>query len=71
MPDDYADLALALLDWLPVQNKAKVRVFDHHLSENAAVEALHSLDVVCTLRERMAFPGTLIDRLPNLKLITA
>jgi len=26
--------------------------------------------VVCTLRERMAFPRTLIERLPNLKLIT-
>ncbi len=26
--------------------------------------------MVCTLRERMAFPRTLIERLPNLKLIT-
>jgi phosphoglycerate dehydrogenase-like enzyme len=68
--DDYAALALALADWSPVQNRADVTVFDRHLSEDEAVQALQSFDAVCTLRERMAFPRTLIDRLPNLKLIT-
>jgi phosphoglycerate dehydrogenase-like enzyme len=68
--DDYAALARALADWSPVQNRADVTVFDRHLSEDEAVEALRSFDAVCTLRERMAFPRTLIERLPNLKLIT-
>ena len=31
-------------------------VFDHHLSENEAVQALQPFDVICTLRERTAFP---------------
>ncbi|QAY96152.1 hydroxyacid dehydrogenase [Methylovirgula ligni] len=68
--DDYARVALDLADWSPVRSRAEVTAFDRHLSEDEAVEALESFDVVCTLRERMAFPRTLIERLPNLKLIT-
>jgi phosphoglycerate dehydrogenase-like enzyme len=68
--DDYARVALDLADWSPVQTKADVTVFDRHLSEDEAAEALQPFDVVCTLRERMAFPSTLIERLPNLKLMT-
>jgi D-isomer specific 2-hydroxyacid dehydrogenase, catalytic domain/D-isomer specific 2-hydroxyacid dehydrogenase, NAD binding domain len=68
--DDYAHAALEVADWSPVKKKAEVTVFDRHLSEDEAVETLHPFDLVCTLRERMAFPRTLIERLPNLKLIT-
>ena len=68
--DDYPRLALKLADWSPVQSRAEVTVFDRHLSEDEAAEALQPFDVICTLRERMAFPRTLIERLPSLKLIT-
>jgi phosphoglycerate dehydrogenase-like enzyme len=68
--DDYAGAALKVADWSRVQEKAEVTVFDRHLSENEAVEALRPFDVLCTVRERMALPRTLIERLPNLKLIT-
>jgi phosphoglycerate dehydrogenase-like enzyme len=68
--DDYARIALDVADWSSVKVKADITVFDHHLSEDEAVEALKPFDVVCTVRERMAFPRTLIERLPNLKLIT-
>jgi len=68
--DDYAGVALDLADWSRVRAGADVTVFDRHLSEDEAVEALQPYDVVCTLRERTAFPRTLIERLPNLKLIT-
>jgi phosphoglycerate dehydrogenase-like enzyme len=68
--DDYAHVALEVADWSPVKEKAQVTVFDHHFSEDEAVETLESFEVICTLRERMAFPRTLIERLPNLKLIT-
>lgn len=68
--DDYAGAALDLADWSPVQKRCEVTVFDRHLAEDEAVEALQPFDVVCTLRERMALPRTLIERLPNLKLIT-
>jgi len=68
--DDYAGLALDLADWSPVQTRSEVTVFDRHLSEAEAAEALRPFDVICTMRERMALPRTLIERLPNLKLIT-
>ena len=68
--DDYAGVALDVADWSPIQARCEVTVFDRHLSEEQAAEALRPFDVVCTLRERMALPRTLIERLPNLKLIT-
>jgi len=68
--DDYAGLALDLADWSPVQIRSEVTVFDRHLSEAEAADALRPFDVICTVRERMALPRTLIERLPNLKLIT-
>jgi phosphoglycerate dehydrogenase-like enzyme len=68
--DDYAGVALELADWSPVQNRADITVFDRHLAEEEAVQALQPFDVICTLRERMALPRKLIERLPNLKLIT-
>jgi phosphoglycerate dehydrogenase-like enzyme len=68
--DDYAGVALDVADWSPVQKRSQLTVFGRHLSEDEAAEALRPFDVVCTLRERMSFPRTLIERLPNLKLIT-
>src|SRR5579871_3414295 len=68
--DDYARAALRVADWSPVTAKAEITVFDRHLSEAEAVIALADFDVLCTVRERMALPRTLIARLPNLKLIT-
>ncbi|MCV7028631.1 D-2-hydroxyacid dehydrogenase family protein [Mycobacterium sherrisii] len=68
--DDYAGVALELADWSEVQSRAEVTVFNRHLSEAEAAEELRPFDVICTVRERMALPRTLIERLPNLKLIT-
>lgn len=68
--DDYAGIALRVADWSAVQKRCTVAVFDRHLSEDEAADALLPFDVLCTLRERMALPRTLIERLPNLKLIT-
>jgi phosphoglycerate dehydrogenase-like enzyme len=68
--DDYARAALEVADWSPVAARAEITVFDRHLSEAEAAEALQPFDVVCTVRERMALPRTLIERLSNLRLIT-
>jgi phosphoglycerate dehydrogenase-like enzyme len=68
--DDYADVVLKVADWSSVQKRAEVTAFERHLAEDEAADVLRPFDVVCTLRERMAFPRTLIERLPNLKLIT-
>jgi phosphoglycerate dehydrogenase-like enzyme len=68
--DDYARVALGSADWSQLAGKAEIAVFDQHLTEGEAAEALAEFDVLCTIRERMALPRTLIARLPNLKLIT-
>ena len=68
--DDYARVALGSADWSQLAGKAEIAVFDEHLTEDEAAHALAEFDVLCTIRERMALPRTLIERLPNLKLIT-
>ena len=68
--DDYAGVALESADWSAAQRGAQITVFDHHLSEAEAAMVLPPFDVLCTMRERMALPRRLIERLPRLKLIT-
>jgi len=68
--DDYAGVALESADWSSLPPGCEITVFDRHLSEEEAVTALAPFDVLCTLRERMALPRSLIVRLPNLKMIT-
>lgn len=68
--DDYAGMALASADWSTLEDLAEIHVFGEHLSEAQAVELLQPFDVLCTIRERMALPRPLFERLPNLKLVT-
>ncbi|HEY1751152.1 MAG TPA: D-2-hydroxyacid dehydrogenase family protein [Caulobacteraceae bacterium] len=68
--DDYAHAARQSADWSRLDGKAEVTVFDRHLSEDEAARELAPFEVLCTVRERMALPRTLIERLPNLKLVT-
>lgn len=69
--DDYARVALDMADWSPLEGRASIDVIDRALvvPEDAAA-VLAPYDVLCHLRERTAMPRALIDRLPNLKLIT-
>jgi D-3-phosphoglycerate dehydrogenase len=68
--DDYAGVALESADWSILPEGCRITVFDRHLSEEEAVLALARFDVLCTLRERMAFPRSLFERLPKLKMLT-
>jgi phosphoglycerate dehydrogenase-like enzyme len=67
--DDYQNIALQLADWSAIAARTEITVFNRHLSEEDAVEALKPFDIICLLRERMAMPSSLIERLPNLKFI--
>jgi phosphoglycerate dehydrogenase-like enzyme len=68
--DDYAHVAIESADWSRLDGKAEITVFDRHLSEGEAARELAPFDVLCTVRERMALPRTLVERLANLKLVT-
>lgn len=67
--DDYQNLSLSLADWKSIPG-ADITVFDTPFaSEDETAEKLAGFDVLCTMRERMALPETLLARLPALKLI--
>ncbi|WP_158813830.1 D-2-hydroxyacid dehydrogenase family protein [Methylocapsa sp. S129] len=68
--DDYARVALDSADWSPLAGIAEITVFDRHLTEEEAASALKPFDVLCTVRERMALPRSLFEKLPHLKLVT-
>mgnify|MGYP001125254231 CR=1 FL=1 len=68
--DDYQNVAHSFADWSRVEAAHQVKVFDYAFaSEEAARRELQGFDVVCCMRERTPFPRSLIEGLPNLKLI--
>jgi phosphoglycerate dehydrogenase-like enzyme len=70
--DDYQGVALSIVDWSSVSERANVTVFRDHLSDpDAVAERLAPFDVVCIMRERTPMPATLLERLPKLKLIAS
>jgi phosphoglycerate dehydrogenase-like enzyme len=70
--DDYQNVSLKLADWSPLAERAVIAVFNDHLSDfDAIVERLLPFDVVCVMRERTPLPRSVIERLPQLKLIAS
>ncbi|MEQ8444728.1 MAG: D-2-hydroxyacid dehydrogenase family protein [Pelagibacterium sp.] len=68
--DDYQNVALKLADWSKLGPDVEIKVLDRTLgSEDEAVRALAGFDVICLMRERMALPASLIERLPKLRLV--
>lgn len=69
--DDYQNAALASADWDALGSEVDITVFDSHLGHDEAVvaDALQPFDILIAMRERTPFPATMIDRLPNLKLL--
>ncbi len=68
--DDYQDAALGSADWRRLEGKVRVEAFHDHLTDEAALaERLQPFDVVMALRERTPFRRSLLQRLPNLKLL--
>jgi phosphoglycerate dehydrogenase-like enzyme len=70
--DDYQNAALESADWSPIRNRADIAVFHNHLADpDAVIERLLPFDVICVMRERTPLPRSIIERLPNLKLIAS
>ncbi|MEU9143808.1 D-2-hydroxyacid dehydrogenase family protein [Streptomyces sp. NPDC048349] len=70
--DDYQQAATTLADWSPVTDRVEVVTYADHLSDEDRLAArLADFDIVVTLRERLAFPASLLDRLPRLTLLVA
>jgi phosphoglycerate dehydrogenase-like enzyme len=68
--DDYQKVAFTFADWSKLQAAHDVVVFDKPFaSQDAAAQALAGFEVIAIMRERTAFPRSLLERLPNLKLL--
>jgi phosphoglycerate dehydrogenase-like enzyme len=67
--DDYQGVALASADW-SLGDRVDITVFSDHIRDEAAlVERLTPFEVIVAMRERTAFPESLLAQLPNLKLL--
>ena len=68
--DDYQHVALSITDWSLLKDRITIDVYDETLQdEDALVRRLEPYPIICAMRERTKFPPSLLDRLPNLKLI--
>jgi D-3-phosphoglycerate dehydrogenase len=68
--DDYQNVALKMVDWSSVTGDVDVTVFNERLGDEASVaSALQGFGIVCIMRERTPFPRSLIEKLPDLKLL--
>ncbi|MFE3411368.1 D-2-hydroxyacid dehydrogenase family protein [Streptomyces mirabilis] len=70
--DDFQNVASACADWSTLSDRVEVVSFaEHFATEDELAAALADFDFVVTLRERVAFPESLLNRLPRLKLLIA
>lgn len=70
--DDFQNVATTVADWsAPGQELEVVPFTEHFGDEGELATALADFDCVVTLRERVPFPASLLDRLPRLRLLIA
>ncbi|MBV8409475.1 MAG: D-2-hydroxyacid dehydrogenase family protein [Alphaproteobacteria bacterium] len=69
--DDYQKVALSMADWDRLRRRGvDITVFHEPFSSvEDAAEKLARFEILGLLRERTAFPRTLIEKLPNLKFM--
>jgi phosphoglycerate dehydrogenase-like enzyme len=69
--DDYQGVALGMADWSAVRSRGIDIAVERHafVDQDAAVRALADSEIVAAMRERTAFPRSLVERLPKLKLL--
>jgi phosphoglycerate dehydrogenase-like enzyme len=68
--DDYQGVALACADWSGLLPAAEITVFRDTLTDpDALVARLKDFEILGIMRERTPIPRSLLERLPNLKLL--
>ena len=68
--DDWQGVAQGAADWAPLRARADVVFFqDAFADQDDAAAKLADFDIVLSMRERTPLPGTLINRLPKLKML--
>jgi phosphoglycerate dehydrogenase-like enzyme len=67
--DDYQRVAAGLADWERLRPHEVVFLHEPLADEDAVVHALAGFDVVCAMRERTRFTASVLERLPQLRLL--
>jgi phosphoglycerate dehydrogenase-like enzyme len=69
--DDYQRVALDYADWSRVAERYTIDVVHEHLVGETLIERLRQSEVVVAMRERTAFPASVLEQLPKLRLLIA
>jgi phosphoglycerate dehydrogenase-like enzyme len=68
--DDWQGVARQSADWSALESRADVTIFpDAFSNEDDAAAQLADFDIVLSMRERTPLPGSLINRLPKLRML--
>jgi phosphoglycerate dehydrogenase-like enzyme len=68
--DDWQGVAQGAADWSPLKARADVVFFQTAFDDqDDAVSKLADFDIVLSMRERTPLPASLINRLPNLRML--
>ena len=69
--DDYQNFSATFLPWKSLTDVCVVPFCDHIDTEDNLVNRLLDFDAVMRIRERTAFPRSVLERLPRLRLLLA
>ena len=68
--DDYQNVTRHFANWEKLSEKIQLKIFNEYIGYDPNLsEKLSDYDILCLMRERTPLPGTLINKLPNLKLV--
>ena len=68
--DDYQDVAHQMADWSALPAGMETQIFlDHVVDGDALVERLKDSHIVMGMRERTALPRSVLERLPESRLL--
>jgi phosphoglycerate dehydrogenase-like enzyme len=68
--DDYQGVVLGMADWSPLEGRVEIVVERKPFAdEDEAVRVLAGSEIIAAMRERTPFLRSLVERLPNLKLL--
>ena len=67
--DDFQNVTRDIADWARLPPHVSVTVFNEHFEGEKLIRHIAPFDVLVITRERTPFPHSLIEHLPNLKLL--
>ena len=68
--DDYQNVTKKFGNWSELEGEINLKIFNKYFDDsNELVKYLSDFDVLCLMRERTLLSSSIIDQLPNLKLV--